>query len=61
MHNVDRFDTSVLIYNDDAISAPVLGNPLVRGLVVQFFDHALINITDSLTLTTTEDDTNLVI
>ena len=55
--NVDRFDTSVLIYNDDAISAPVLGNPL-NVVSSNFFDHALINISDSLTLTTTEDDTN---
>ena len=55
--NVDRYDTSVLLYNEDAISAPVLGNPLVVTSN-NFFDHANINITQPLTLTTTEDDTN---
>ena len=55
--NADRLDTSVLIYNDDVISAPVLGNPL-NVVSSAFYDHGLIDISDTLTLTTTEDDSN---
>lgn len=54
---VNRYDTSITIYNDDVISAPVLGNPLVVD-DSSFQDHALLDISAPLTLTTTEDDSN---